>query len=70
MGAQMRPLWGLRLVEGAGGEGAELVPCVSNHEGHFLRRDILSGNDEVSFIFAIRRVEHDDEFPVAEGADC
>ena len=58
--------WG----KGVRGEGGKHAPCVSDHEGHFLCRDIFGGYDEVSFVFAIGRVEDDDEFTVAEGADC
>ena len=62
---------GVGISRRCGGEGGGWhVPCVSDHEGHFLCRDIFGGNDEVSFIFAIGRVEHNNEFPVAEGADC
>ena len=44
-------------------------PCVSDHEGHFLGRDIFGRDDEVAFVFAVRRVEDYDEFAILEGED-
>ena len=40
-----------------------------DHEGHFLGRDILRGDDEVAFVFAAGRVEDYDEFAVFERVD-
>lgn len=40
-----------------------------DHEGHLLGRDVLRRDDEVAFVFAIRRVEHDDELAVPERVD-
>ena len=41
-------------------------PCMPDHEGHFLRRDILRRDDKVAFVFTVRRVEDDDELSVLE----
>lgn len=40
-----------------------------DHEGHLLGRDVLRRDDEVAFVFAVRRVEDDDELAVLERAD-
>ena len=52
-----------------GGEGEYNLPCMPDHKGHFLRRDIFGCDDEVAFVFAVGGVEDDDEFAVFEGAD-
>lgn len=52
-----------------GGEGEYTLPCMPDHKGHFLRRDIFGCDDEVAFVFAVGGVEDDDEFAVFEGAD-
>ena len=51
---------------GGGGEGE---PCVSDHKGHFLRRDVFGCDDEVAFVFARGGVEDDDELAVLKGVD-
>ena len=38
-----------------------------DHEGHFLCRDIFGCYDEVAFVFAVSRVEDDDELAGSEG---
>lgn len=40
-----------------------------DHEGHLLGRDVLRRDDEVALVFAVRRVEDDDELAVSERAD-
>ena len=42
---------------------------MSDHESHFLGRDVLRCYDEVAFVFAVGGVEDDDEFAVLEGGD-
>ena len=42
---------------------------MSDHEGHFLCRDILRGDDEVAFVFAAGRVEDYDKLAVLERVD-
>lgn len=42
---------------------------VSDHECHFLGRDILGGDDQISFVLAVLGIQHDDELAVAEGFD-
>jgi len=42
---------------------------MADHERHLLGRDILGGDDEITFILAVLGVENDDELPRAEGLD-
>ncbi len=43
---------------------------MADHEGHFLRGDVLGGDDEVAFIFAGGGVKDDDEVAGGEGGDA
>lgn len=58
----------LREVEGCGaGDGqrsAEVAGRIPDHEGGFFGREGRGRNDEVAFVFARGRVEHNYEFVV------
>jgi hypothetical protein len=46
------------------------LPCMSNHESHLLRRNILSRYDEVSLILSVCRVKDDYKFSPRVCFDC
>lgn len=39
---------------------------MSYQESHLLCCHVLRGNDEVTFVFAIRRVQYDDELTISK----
>lgn len=58
----------LREVQGGGARDgqrrADVAAAVADHEGGFFGRQGFGGDDEVAFVFAVGRVEDDDEFVV------
>ena len=44
-------------------------PCVPDHKGHLLGRDVFGCDDEVALVFARGGVEDDYELAVSEGVD-
>lgn len=61
MGTTIRPLkmvsW---MMRGKGGGGE--VPGVADHKGHLFLGEVLRGDYEVAFVFAVGGVEDYDEF--------
>lgn len=43
----------------------EEVPRVTDHKGHLLGGDGFGCTDQIAFILALGRVQHDDEFAVS-----
>ena len=46
------------------------IPSVFYHPGHFLRRAMRSGNDEVPFVLPVFVVHYDKEFTGSKGGKC
>ena len=69
IGAQMRPLQEISAC-GKWVLAESCEPRIPDHEGHLLACNVFSGNDEVTFILAVCRVKHNDEFAVAECMNC
>jgi len=45
-------------------------PGVFDHPGHFLRRALGTGNDEVTFVFPVFIVHYDEELACGKGREC
>ena len=43
----------------------ERLPSVPDHESHLLSRNIFCSDNEVSFVFPVRRVEDDYEVAIS-----
>jgi hypothetical protein len=41
-----------------------------DHPGHFLRRALRSGNDEITFVLPVFVVHYDEEFTRGKGGEC
>ncbi len=73
--AQQRGVVGLHHVEFEFGatllrkRRAEHAAALLEHEVHDFGRDLLRGDDEVAFVFAVFVIDDDDDFAVAEVLD-
>lgn len=66
MGAQIRPLISYGQQEpGIRPTVAKALPCISDHECHFLGCYVFGSNYKVPLILAVCRIQHHNEFTIA-----